>query len=132
MKTIVIGLILCALSVVSFSQTMEMRGGKLYYGDLKISLQKAKDLAMSKSNTEAYESFAKARKIRGWNVFWAGLGGWELGAGSVNLLINAKPLGALDMILGGLLVGVTFKREKRALVYVQKGVEQFNQVQIQK
>lgn len=132
MKTIVIGLILCALNLASFSQTMELRGGKLYYGDLKISLQKAKDLAMSKSNTEAYESFAKARKIRGWNLFWAGLGGWEIGAGSVNLIVNEKPLAALDILLGGLLVGVTFKREKRALVYVQKGVDQFNQVQTQK
>ena len=132
MKKLLTLLVFLIIGFVVDAQSMQVKNGKLYYGDLKISLQKAKDLAMSKSNTEAYESFAKARKIRGWNLFWAGLGGWELGAGSVNLLVNAKPGGALNMLLGGLLVGVTYKREKRALVYVQKGVDQFNQVQTQK
>ena len=125
---LVLSLLMFGLTTVH-SQTMSIRGGKLYYGDLKINLQKAKDLALEKHNTDAFESFSKARKIRGWNLFWAGLGGWEVGAGSVNLLVNERPVGALDMLLGGLLVGITFKREKRALVYINKGIEQFNQVQ---
>ncbi len=125
---LILSLLMFGLTSVH-SQTMSVRGGKLYYGDLKISLQKAKDLALEKRNTDAFESFSKARKIRGWNLFWAGLGGWEVGAGSVNLLVNERPVGALDMLLGGLLVGMTFKREKRALVYINKGIEQFNQVQ---
>ena len=130
MKKLVFILSLLMLGfTIAHSQTMSIRGGKLYYGDLKINLQKAKDLSLEKHNTEAYESFAKARKIRGWNLFWAGFGGWEVGAGSINLLINGKPVGALDMLIGGLLVGMTFKREKRAQVYINKGIDQFNQVQ---
>lgn len=118
--------LLTIFSLTSFSQTMEVKNGKLYYGDLKISLSKAKELATTKNNSDALEAFSKAAKMKRWNLVWAVIGGADVGYGFGDL-ISGKPGAFLwKELVGGALIYYVVKREKQANVYLLKGVNTFN------
>lgn len=122
-------LALLLIPIISFSQEnkriMTIEEGKIYYDGLKIRISEAKDLALSSDNMPAYEYFKSAKKIKGWNVLWAVLGGYELAGGALTA-ISGNPIGLLDLGLGAGLIIMTSSRERKADRKLYKGVEAFN------
>lgn len=94
---------------------------QLYYGDLKISYVKAKTLALEVNNSEAYEFFKKAKRIRNWDLVWGSL--------STAYIVN----GILSRNVIQLAVGLPLSiipylpsRKKRFMLYTNNGIESFN------
>ena len=121
-----VSIALC-LSTSAFAQeTEQMRiiGNTILKGSTPMSIGMAKDISVSKSAT-AYLYFQKASKLRTWNVVWWIVGGYEVIAGGASLSQGSQ-LGAADMVLGGVLLGITPGREKKRKSYIALGIEEYN------
>ena len=70
-------------------------------------------------------SLSEAGSIRGWNVFWGILGGYEVAAGSINLA-NGYGVGAVDVAIGGVCIGVIPTREAKRRMWMADGVKKYN------
>jgi len=105
-------------------QEMRVLGNQLLLGDVPISVGMAKDLSMAKSS-EAYLSFKRASTIRTWNVVWWIFGGYEIIAGGASLA-GGNSIGAADVAIGGVLIGITPYRENKRKLYITQGVSAFN------
>lgn len=113
-----------AFTSFTYSQEMKSIGDKIQYNNMTISVGDAADIAMSKSSG-AYMHFSKAKRMKGWNYVWAFIGGWEIGAGTINLA-NGYPIGAVDMAIGGGLLGMIIARQKKIENHITMGVTEFN------
>jgi hypothetical protein len=127
MKKLILILSLLVFCLASaHSQTMQVKNGKLYYGDLRINLSKAKELATSKNNVEALEQFTRSAKMKRWDLVWAIIGGADMGEGIVSLS-NGRPGRFLfQEVAGAAFLYLVYKREKQANLYLNKGVDLFN------
>ena len=96
----------------------------VFLGDMPFTVGDAADISITKS-WEANMYFAKAKKIRGWNVFRWVLGSYETLGGAINLGTGSV-IGALDLGLGVLITGSTFPRENRRKQNIIMGVKAYN------
>ena len=76
-------------------------------------------------NLRGFESLSLRGSIRGWNVFWGILGGYEVAAGSINLA-NGYGVGAVDVAIGGVCIGVIPTREAKRRMWMADGVKKYN------
>jgi hypothetical protein len=113
-----------AFTSYTYSQEMTSIGDKIQYNSMSISVGDAADIAMTKSSG-AYMHFKKAKRMTGWNYVWAAVGGYEIGGGAVNLAYG-YPIGALDMAIGGGLLGMVISRQKKIKNHITMGVKEFN------
>lgn len=126
-KSILLLATMLTISANSFAQeSKELRivNGTILQGSIPITVSMAKDLSLSKSPS-AYNYFQKANKIRTWNVVWWVAGGYEVVAGGYTLS-QENEIGVLDMLLGGVLIGITPSREKKRSAYISLGVNEYN------
>jgi len=94
---------------------------QLYYGDMKISYVKAKEMSLDKGKTQAFEFFKKAKSIRNWDNTWIILGGISLG----NLLVTPTVTNLL--ITAGInLIPYLPSRRKQFSLYTKNAIEAFN------
>jgi len=117
-------LFLFLFSLNAFSQEMSFENGQIYLDGIQITPKLAKQKSQSVS-MDAYTSFKKAGSIRGWNVFWGILGGYEVAAGSINLA-NGYGVGAVDVAIGGVCIGVIPTREAKRRMWMADGVKKYN------
>lgn len=109
-------------------KAMQLVGGKVYYNGVPMTAGDAQFYAMSKS-APAAAAFRKAAKIRGWNYFWWIYGGLNVGTGVVELSSGYAELqarGAVNTLIGGVMVGITIPREKRRQRLLAFGVSEYN------
>ena len=125
MKKLILAITLF-LSLNSFGQEMKYANGKIFFNDVQITPQIAKEKSQFVSSEDAYMYFRSASRIRGWNYFWAIFGGYELGAGSVALAYGST-FAILDVGLGGVCLGIIPTRESRRRLLMKKGVEAYNE-----
>lgn len=121
-KYILAASVLCHLTC--FSQEMKFEMGKLYFDNVQITTQLAKDRSATVS-MDAFTSFKKAGVIRGWNVFWVIFGGYELGVGAYNTAAGYTS-GLIDIGIGGLAVGIVPTREAKRRMWIADGVKKYN------
>ena len=119
-------LLLLALSLTfnAYSQEMSFQNGNVYLGDVQITPKLAKQRSQMVS-MDAYARFKKASTIRGWNIFWGILGGYEVAVGSYNLA-SGYAIGAADMAIGGVCIGIIPSRESRRRMWISEGVKKYN------
>lgn len=117
-------LLLFMFSLNAFSQEMSFENGQIYLDGIQITPKLAKQKSQSVS-MDAYTSFKKAGSIRGWNVFWGIFGGYEVAAGSINLA-NGYGIGAVDVAIGGVCIGVIPTREAKRRMWMADGVKKYN------
>lgn len=113
-----------SLSFNAYSQEMSFQNGNVYLGDVQITPKLAKQRSQMVS-MDAYASFKKASAIRGWNIFWGILGGYEVAVGSYNLA-NGYAIGAADMAIGGVCIGIIPSRESKRRMWIAEGVKKYN------
>jgi hypothetical protein len=122
-------LLLLSLTVLAFSslyaQEMKYEGGKVYNDNVQITTQMAKDRSMTVS-MDAYTSFKRAGRIRGWNAFWVIFGGYELGVGVINTA-NGYSSGLIDVVVGGVSLGIIPGREIKRRMWMADGVKKYNE-----
>ena len=123
MKKIIL-LFLFSLSFNAYSQEMSFQNGNVYLGDVQITPKLAKQRSQMVS-MDAYASFKKASAIRGWNIFWGIFGGYEVAVGSYNLA-SGYTIGAADMALGGVCIGIIPSRESKRKMWIADGVKKYN------
>jgi hypothetical protein len=120
---------LLSLMVLPFSsvhaQEMKYEGGKVYIDNVQITTGMAKDRSMTVS-MDAYTSFKKAGRIRGWNGFWVIFGGYELGSGVINTA-NGYSIGIIDVVVGGISLGIIPGREIKRRMWIADGVKKYNE-----
>ena len=117
-------LLLLMFSLNAFSQEMSFENGQVYFDGIQITPKLAKEKSQSVS-MDAYTSFKKAGSIRGWNLFWGIFGGYELAAGSINLA-NGYGIGAVDVAIGGVCIGIIPTREAKRRMWMNDGVKKYN------
>ena len=123
MKKIIL-LFAFSLSFNAYSQEMSFQNGNVYLDDVQITPKLAKQRSQMVS-MDAYASFKKASAIRGWNVFWGILGGYEVAVGSYNLA-SGYAIGGLDMAIGGVCIGIIPSRESKRRMWIAAGVKKYN------
>ena len=109
-------------------KAMQLVGGKVYYNNMPLSAADAQFYAMAKS-APAAAAFRKAARIRGWNYFWWSYGGLNVATGVVELSSGYAELqarGAVNVLVGGVLVGITIPREQRRQRLLAFGVSEYN------
>jgi hypothetical protein len=109
-------------------KAMQLVGGKVYYNNMPITAADAQFYAMTKSAASS-AAFRKAARIRGWNYFWWSYGGLNVGTGVVELSSGYAELqarGAVNVLVGGVLVGITIPREQRRQRLLAFGVSEYN------
>ena len=109
-------------------KAMQLVGGKVYYNNMPLSAADAQFYAMAKS-APAAAAFRKAARIRGWNYFWWSYGGLNVATGAVELSSGYAELrarGAVNVLVGGVLVGITIPREQRRQRLLAFGVSEYN------
>lgn len=109
-------------------KAMQLVGGKVYYNNMPLTAGDAQFYAMAKS-APAAAAFRKAAKIRGWNYFWWSYAGLNVGFGVVELSSGYAELrarGAVNVLAGGVLVGITIPREQRRQRLLAFGVSEYN------
>lgn len=94
---------------------------QLYYGDLKISYARAKELCLDNGYTKAFEDFKRAKKIRNWDIVWNSLGTINVIQGSVSGNLLTLSTGAVFYC-----IPLLPSRGKRFVMYTRNGVEAFN------
>ena len=117
-------LLLLIFSLNAFSQEMSFENGQIYLDGIQITPRLAKQESQSVS-MDAYNSFRKAESIRGWNIFWGIFGGYELIGGTI-YLANGYVIGAVDMAIGGVCIGVIPTREAKRRMWMADGVKKYN------
>jgi hypothetical protein len=108
-------------------KAMQLVGGKVYFNNVPISAGDAQFYAMAKS-APASAAFRKAAKIRGWNYFWCIYGGLNVASGVAQLtgIAETQVQGATNVVVGGVLVGITIPREQRFQRLLAFGVSEYN------
>ncbi len=109
-------------------KAMQLVGGKVYYNNMPLTAGDAQLYARAKS-APAAAAFRKAARIRGWNYFWWSYGGLNVGTGVVELSSGYAELqarGAVNVLVGGVLVGITIPREQRRQRLLAFGVSEYN------
>lgn len=109
-------------------KAMQLVGGKVYYNNMPLTAGDAQFYAMTKS-APAAAAFRKAAKIRGWNYFWWIYGGLNAVTGVAQLssgIDEFRAQGALNVAVGGVLVGITIPREQRRQRLLAFGVSEYN------
>jgi hypothetical protein len=94
---------------------------QLYYGDLKISYNKAKEISLDAGNTEAFENFKKAKRIRNWDITWSVCGGMALSS-----YFRTRNSTSLISAVGFITIPYIPSRKKRFSLYTQNAIEAFN------
>ena len=114
------------LTTASSAQELTAAGQEILSSNYPISLKAAIEMSQYQAPIAALH-FRDAKKVRSWNYVWAILGGWEVGAGAVNLAYG-YPIGALDLGIGAGLCALTFsgKRKARVINSIRLGVEEYN------
>lgn len=125
MKKLLVTLTLALAFVVVNAQTLTYENKKIHYGDLTVSIIKAKNMALEQNYVQAFEAFSKAGKKRGWNYVWSFLGGWELAGGLITAAYG-NSIGFVDMGIGAGLLVMVRNREQQREMYIKKGVEYYN------
>jgi hypothetical protein len=109
-------------------KAMQLVGGKVYFNNVPLSAGDAQFYAMAKS-APAAAAFRKAAKIRGWNYFWWIYGGLNAVTGVGQLssgITEFQVQGAANVVVGGVLVGITIPREQRRQRLLAFGVSEYN------
>jgi hypothetical protein len=109
-------------------KAMQLVGGKVYYNNMPLTAGDAQFYAMAKS-APAAAAFRKAARIRGWNYFWWSYGGLNAVTGVAQLssgIAEFQVQGALNVAVGGVLVGITIPREQRRQRLLAFGVSEYN------
>ncbi len=109
-------------------KAMQLVGGKVYYNNMPLTAGDAQFYAMAKS-APAAAAFRKAARIRGWNYFWWVYGGLNVVTGVGQLSSGYTELevqGAVNVLVGGVLVGITIPREQRRQRLLAFGVSEYN------
>ncbi len=109
-------------------KAMQLVGGKVYFNNVPISAGDAQFYAMAKS-APASAVFRKAAKIGGWNYFWWIYGGLNVASGVGQLssgITEFQVQGAANVVVGGVLVGITIPREQRFQRLLAFGVSEYN------
>ena len=83
------------------------------------------NISLINKKLEAYQYFKKAQSMKGWNVAWSAIGGYELGAGAVSVGLG-NSLALLDVGIGAGLVGMVLSRRTEINTYIQLGVNSYN------
>ena len=104
---------------------MTFAADKIIYDGIELDLGMAESIAMTNAPT-ASVYFSKAKKMKTWNVVWSIFGGWEVGAGIINVS-NGYTIGALDIAIGGGLIGMVVGRKKKIALNTKLGVDAFNE-----
>ena len=69
--------------------------------------------------------------MRGWNIVWGLVGGYQAIAGTINLL-NGYGIGFLGMATGGGLTALVINREKKVKREIELGIEAFKKQRLKK
>ena len=129
MKKTLILLVFAFIANFSNAQ-MEQLGNKIILDGIPIRLSEAENISLE-SSMEAYNAFHKAKRIRGWNILWAGLAGWEIGAGAVNVAYGYS-VGFIDLGIGAGLMIIVGARESKSKMMIRSGVKSYNSAILKK
>ena len=94
---------------------------QLYYGDLKISYSKAKEMSLDNGFNKAFEEFKKAKRIRNWDIVWYSYGSYCVVRGATTGNLLTLSTGAVVY-----LIPILPNRGKRFVLYTKNAVEAFN------
>jgi len=94
---------------------------QLYYGDLKISYSKAKEMSLDNGFNKAFEEFKKAKRIRNWDIVWYSYGSYCLVRGATTGNLITMSTGVVIY-----LIPLFPNRGKRFVLYTKNAVEAFN------
>jgi hypothetical protein len=107
------------------AEELTVVGSQLFFDNKPIKLSMACNISLINKKLEAYQYFKKAQRMKGWNVAWSIIGGYELGAGAVSVGLG-NSLALLDVGIGAALVGMVLNRRTEIKTYIQLGVNAFN------
>jgi len=107
------------------AEELTVIGSQLFYNNKPIKLRMACNISLINKRLEAYQYFKKAQSMKGWNVAWSAIGGYELGAGAVSVGLG-NSLALLDVGIGAGLVGMVLSRRTEINTYIQLGVNSYN------
>jgi hypothetical protein len=107
------------------AEELTVIGSQLFYNNKPIKLRMACNISLINKKLEAYQYFKKAQSMKGWNVAWSVIGGYELGAGAVSVGLG-NSLALLDVGIGAGLVGMVLSRRTEINTYIQLGVNSYN------
>ena len=126
MKKFIFACILGALTFGMHAQELTASGQEILSSNSPISIKAAIEMSQYQAPLAALH-FRDAKKVKTWNVVWAALGGWEFGAGAINLSYGYT-IGVLHMGIGAGLCVLSFsgKRKARIINSVRLGVEEYN------
>jgi uncharacterized membrane protein YoaK (UPF0700 family) len=130
MKKIIILIFAICLAQISSAQTTtkteisyKVRAGtiQLYYGDLKISFARAKEMSLDNGFNKSFDEFKKAKKIRNWDIVWYSLG-------TVNVIQGAATGNLLTLASGAAMYCIPLfpSRGKRFVLYTKNAIEAYN------
>lgn len=107
------------------AEELTVIGSQLFYNNKPIKLRMACNISLINKKLEAYQYLKKAQSMKGWNVAWSVIGGYELGAGAVSVGLG-NSLALLDVGIGAGLVGMVLNRRTEIKTYIQLGVNSYN------
>jgi hypothetical protein len=94
---------------------------QLYYGDLKISYARAKEMSLDNGFSKSFEEFKKAKRIRNWDIVWYSLG-------TVDIIQGAATGNLLTLASGAVMYCIPLfpSRGKRFVLYTKNAIEAYN------
>ena len=104
------------------SKIFILQGNTIVYDGYPKTLREAK--IVSKEFSSSFSHFERAKTMRGWNIVWGLVGGYQAIAGTINLL-NGYGIGFLGMATGGGLTALVINREKKVKREIELGIEAF-------
>ena len=104
------------------SKIFILQGNTIVYDGYPKTLREAK--IVSKEFASSFSHFERAKTMRGWNIVWGLVGGYEAIAGTINVL-SGYGIGFLDMAIGGGLTALVINREKKVKREIELGIEAF-------
>ena len=115
-----------ALSAQASSKTeisYKVRRGtvQLYYGDMRISYAKAKEMSLDNGFTKSFEEFKRAKRIRNWDIVWYSFG-------TVNVIQGSATGNLLTLASGAVMYCIPLfpSRGKRFVLYTKNAIEAYN------
>jgi hypothetical protein len=130
MKNIIILIFTFFCAQVSIAQTTpkteisyKVRAGtiQLYYGDLRISFARAKEMSLDNGFNKSFDEFKKAKRIRNWDIVWYSLG-------TVDIIQGAATGNLLTLASGAVMYCIPLfpSRGKRFVLYTKNAIEAYN------
>lgn len=109
---------------------MTFDADKIIYDGIELDLGMAETIAIRRRAPTASIYFAKAKKMKTWNIVWSALGGC-IGAGIVDnpFRYNVR---LLDIGIVGGLIGMAVGRKKKISLNMKLGVDAFNEAVLKK